>query len=201
MKKVIIIIAIVFVVFNFAVIGSFYFSPSKNMELIERNLLPLEISNLQTRIESILVLTPFADGKYWLTMRTIKWKDDNSDRVVNVPAFFVTDFASDPWLFRREVASWGRHGTAAIIHDFLYWDQKSSRETADDVMYEVIKEFGVKYLARVTIFAAVRLFGWEAWKDNRHYKREGRMRLFSGEILPKPYETYEEFEKRIRISK
>jgi Protein of unknown function (DUF1353) len=40
--------------------------------------------------------------------------------VVNVPPKFKTDFASVPRPFWFWLAPWGRHGRAAIVHDFLY---------------------------------------------------------------------------------
>jgi hypothetical protein len=40
--------------------------------------------------------------------------------VVNVPPGFVTDFASVPRVVWFWIAPWGRHGRAAILHDFLY---------------------------------------------------------------------------------
>jgi hypothetical protein len=46
---------------------------------------------------------------------------DRSDaEVVNVPPGFVTDFASVPRPVWFWIAPWGRHGRAAIVHDFLY---------------------------------------------------------------------------------
>jgi hypothetical protein len=46
--------------------------------------------------------------------------DTEDSEVVNVPPKFRTDFASVPRLFWSLIAPWGRHGRAAIVHDFLY---------------------------------------------------------------------------------
>ncbi len=40
--------------------------------------------------------------------------------IVNVPPRFKTDFASVPRPFWFWISPWGRHGRAAILHDFLY---------------------------------------------------------------------------------
>lgn len=40
--------------------------------------------------------------------------------VVNVPPRFKTDFASVPRPFWFWISPWGRHGRAAVLHDFLY---------------------------------------------------------------------------------
>ncbi|MDP9389640.1 MAG: DUF1353 domain-containing protein [Actinomycetota bacterium] len=39
---------------------------------------------------------------------------------IHVPPGFKTDFASVPRPFWFWIAPWGRHGRAAILHDFLY---------------------------------------------------------------------------------
>ena len=39
---------------------------------------------------------------------------------VEVPTGFVTDFASVPRPLWWWIAPWGRHGRAAIVHDYLY---------------------------------------------------------------------------------
>ncbi|WP_139385602.1 DUF1353 domain-containing protein, partial [Salmonella enterica] len=45
--------------------------------------------------------------------------DDNSD-VIEVPAGFVTDFASVPRIFWTILPSDGKYAKAAIIYDYLY---------------------------------------------------------------------------------
>jgi hypothetical protein len=40
--------------------------------------------------------------------------------IIHVPPLFKTDFASVPRPLWFWVAPWGRHGRAAILHDFLY---------------------------------------------------------------------------------
>jgi len=46
--------------------------------------------------------------------------DTAESEVVNVPPRFRTDFASVPRPFWTIISPWGRHGRAAIVHDFLY---------------------------------------------------------------------------------
>ncbi|MDZ7679102.1 MAG: DUF1353 domain-containing protein [Acidimicrobiales bacterium] len=46
--------------------------------------------------------------------------NEYDSEVANVPPGFTTDFASIPRPLWWWVAPWGRHGRAAIIHDFLY---------------------------------------------------------------------------------
>lgn len=46
--------------------------------------------------------------------------DEDDSEVVNVPPGFTTDFASIPRPLWWWIAPWGRHGRAALVHDFLY---------------------------------------------------------------------------------
>lgn len=46
--------------------------------------------------------------------------DREDSEVVTAPPGFTTDFASVPRPFWFWIAPWGRHGRAAILHDFLY---------------------------------------------------------------------------------
>jgi Protein of unknown function (DUF1353) len=49
-----------------------------------------------------------------------RFVDTDESEVVTVPPNFVTDFASVPRPFWFVISPWGRHGRAAIVHDFLY---------------------------------------------------------------------------------
>lgn len=86
---------------------------------------------------------------------------------ITVPAGFVTDFASVP---RLPFAYWLMGGTArgpAIIHDFCYATHVLSRRQADAVFFEAMVDAGLWAWRRWPMWAAVRLFGWLAWKKDR----------------------------------
>lgn len=51
---------------------------------------------------------------------TYRLVDADDSEFVTVPPGFKTDFASVPRPFWFWLAPWGRHGRAAIVHDFLY---------------------------------------------------------------------------------
>lgn len=79
---------------------------------------------------------------------------------IEVPVGFATDFASVPRPLWWWIAPWGRHGRAAIIHDFLYQGgsitepgggeeparRRPSRSEADGIFRD-----GMKILDRVII--------------------------------------------------
>ena len=51
---------------------------------------------------------------------TYRLVDTDTSEVVTVAPGFVTDFASVPQPLWWWAAPWGRHGRAAIVHDYLY---------------------------------------------------------------------------------
>jgi Protein of unknown function (DUF1353) len=124
---------------------------------------------------------------------TYRVVDAEDAEVVTVPPKFVTDFASVPRPFWFAISPWGRHGRAAIVHDFLYQlggvtdpaagaMRRPPKSEADrifrqamGVLDEVIlgkKRFVRLRLAfawprRWTMWAAVALFGHWAYKKEQ----------------------------------
>lgn len=86
---------------------------------------------------------------------------------VTVPKGFVTDLASMPWAIRWLLPVNDRHRPAAVLHDFMYRDQKTTRAEADALFYVAMEECGVPRWKRDLIYAGVRTGGWAAWKSNQ----------------------------------
>lgn len=80
-----------------------------------------------------------------------------------VPAGFDTDYASIPRIFWNIYPPDGSYTEAAVIHDFLYYEQPFDRDECDLVFYEAMTALGVPWLRRQIIYRAVRLGGWHAW--------------------------------------
>lgn len=81
--------------------------------------------------ENVTVVNRLSDRVYdWQLCEPVSYylADPGGETVV-VPPCFVTDFASVPRPFWWWIAPWGRHGRAAIVHDFLY--QQGSVTAAD----------------------------------------------------------------------
>ena len=102
---------------------------------------------------------------------------------VCVPTGFVTDFTSVPIGLRNIVPTTGRHGKAAVVHDFLYrcrqvtvmdLDGSTSRlvtrKEADEIMLEAMTVLGVRWSLRQTIYLGLRAGGWVTW--NRYRRGE-----------------------------
>ena len=98
-------------------------------------------------------------------------------RAIEVKAGFATDGASVPRPFTAFIRPWGRHGKAAVLHDWLYrwagwravWrtfmpDARNARHAADLVFLEAMAVLHVPLHRRLLIYAAVRAGGWVAWR-------------------------------------
>jgi len=74
-----------------------------------------------------LIVTPMPDGRRWKLWKEFTYHIGSrwSQNKVTVPAGFITDFASIPWVFWTILPSWGRYGKAAVIHDWLYQNKET----------------------------------------------------------------------------
>jgi hypothetical protein len=104
---------------------------------------------------------------------------EGSQDQITVPVGFETDFASVPRPFWAILPKWGKYGNAAVIHDWLYWEQGRSRPAADAILLEGMVVLGVSAVVRQTIYTAVRLFGWLAWYRNQADRADGYERVLT----------------------
>jgi hypothetical protein len=77
-----------------------------------------------------------------------------------------------------------RHIVAAIVHDYLYWEQTCSRDEADEVLRLAMQDSGVPKWKAEAIYRAVRLGGGAAWESNATARAAGKPR-----IIPLAYEN------------
>lgn len=81
-------------------------------------------------------------------------------REITVPQGFVTDFASVPRLPVAYLLAGGCANEAAVIHDYLYRNQKlCSRADADAVFEEAMGVTGQPWWRRKMMYLGVRIFG------------------------------------------
>jgi hypothetical protein len=100
------------------------------------------------------------DDKYWEVMEDYFYQ--TSRGVIVVPKGFKTDYASVPRIFRNIINSYGKHGRGAVVHDWLYSNQCKidiTREEADKIFLEIMKECGVGSIKRNLMYRMVRMFG------------------------------------------
>jgi hypothetical protein len=127
-------------------------------------------------------VTLFIDGNNCLLNEQLEYHPEGTTNVIVVPAGFVTDFASIPRAFYSVYLPTGRYQWAAVVHDYLYWEQTTTREEADKVLLHAMTESGVSSINRKIIYDAVRLGGGAAWDNNRKEKTAGFPR-----IIPEQY--------------
>ena len=100
------------------------------------------------------------DDKYWEVLEEYSY--ETSKGLVVVPKGFRTDYASVPRIFRNIINSYGKHGRAAVVHDWLYSSKCTlniTREEADKIFLEIMKECDVGVFKRNLMYRMVRMFG------------------------------------------
>jgi hypothetical protein len=133
----------------------------------------------------ILKVSPLGDGDNWILLEEFKYYDtrvigsEAEPYWITVPPKLMTDFASVPPVFRSLVSNWGKHGNAAVLHDYLYWEQKltKSHKKADDIFLDAMKVMEVKAWRRFIVYWSVRLGGAAAWRGNIKKRNRGWNRI------------------------
>ncbi|CAK9889529.1 hypothetical protein PS652_02358 [Pseudomonas fluorescens] len=127
-----------------------------------------------------LFIGRFADPVYYLR-EPIGWRPGRGEigkhEAVEVPVGFVTDFASIPREFYSLLRPDGLYAYAAVIHDYLYWDQSLERDACDEILKLCMKDFRIDFATVTTIYTGVHAGGWKAWADNAELKRRGEKRI------------------------
>lgn len=150
-----------------------------------------------------LVVCP-VDATCWILHApfTFVCEFNGSERRFTAPENFVTDFASIPPGLRVIAPRWGGYGWAAVIHDFLYWEQSIERREADEVFLNAMKASGVPAWRRTPIYWAVCAFGCYAWRKNATLKASDPTARIRTRPLPNPFgirkwkQEYEETKRR-----
>ncbi len=124
-----------------------------------------------------LIVSPLPDGKRWVLRKEFSYDvgEENSGETIKVPIGFITDFASVPRMFWWLYPKWGKYGNAAVIHDYLYWEQleKYPRNRADEIFLEAMNVLDVKESTANRLYWAVKNFAKGAWKNNTKAKAQG----------------------------
>jgi hypothetical protein len=149
-------------------------------------------------IDSPLYMGRFKDPMYFL-LKPISWTPNfvktSKMAEVMVPKGFVTDLASIPALFYSWLRPDGNYAYAAIIHDYLYWEQSRPKEQADEILKSAMEDLQVDHSKIVAIYSAVSLGGGQAWDQNKRLKAEGEKRILR-KYPPNAGISWEEWKKR-----
>ncbi|MEH2489383.1 hypothetical protein V1280_005322 [Bradyrhizobium sp. AZCC 2230] len=141
-----------------------------------------EVFSSGKAVKGGLYLYRFSDEMYALT-QPISWAPNaNSPKDlqrVDVPKGFITDFASVPRIFWSVLPRDGTYLYPAIVHDYMYWNQSTSRDQADETLREGMQDFSVDPISLNAVYWGVRAGGWVAWNKNAKLKAEGARRTLS----------------------
>ena len=101
-----------------------------------------------------------SDENFQLTSDLV-YESDIAKRTINVPAGFVTDFAS----FKLGMMRISIAREAAVVHDYCYRTKGFiSKRLADLVFLEAMKVTGIGWWRRTILYEAVRWFGRFSYK-------------------------------------
>jgi len=132
-----------------------------------------------SRFTNMLLVSPLPDGKTWIIRSDFGYDvgEEGSKETINVPIGFMTDFASVPRILWGAIPRWGKYGNAAVVHDFMYWQQSYPRKRADEILLEGMKVLGVSKILYRTIYYSVRFFGALAWRNNAGRKKNNLQKI------------------------
>jgi hypothetical protein len=147
-------------------------------------------------------LLAFGDDRDWIVLDPVVYLIGDTADSIEVPAGFVTDLASIPrqfWGPPLYLTPTGQYSRAAIIHDYLYWSQKCSREQADRLLVIAMKESKVVPFDEALIYKGVNVGGKGAWKQNAKDKQSGLPRILPQDYRqpPDPNMTWTEYAKQL----
>jgi len=87
------------------------------------------------------------------------------EHIITVPVGYETDFASVPQLFWNIVPPVGKYTIAAVVHDYLYDAKLFTKAETDSIFYDLMRKRGVGKFTAGILYAAVRTFGFMAWRS------------------------------------
>lgn len=107
----------------------------------------------------------YMDGINYRLLSEFDFASEEAERIVRVPAGFITDFASVPRFFWRVLPPTGQYGKAAVVHDYLYRTHLAPKVVADRVFLEGMRVLDVPRWKANIMYAAVHLFGGGAYAN------------------------------------
>lgn len=116
---------------------------------------------------SELIIKPVR-GDHWELVEPLYYLTDDQF-VIQVPAGFQMDLASIPAIFQPLFPVHGKHTRAAVVHDWLYYNQGMvegrtfTRLECDQIFLQAMIELGVSWVKRKAMYLGVRVGGWAMW--------------------------------------
>lgn len=111
--------------------------------------------------QPIMLFNQTKDGRKLFTLDAeFPYCDVETGKVIVVPRWYVTDFASVPWYGQGFVDPQGPTARAAIVHDWLYTiGEPGKRAEADAIFHRAMLKYGVQPFQANVAYKAVQLGG------------------------------------------
>jgi hypothetical protein len=111
--------------------------------------------------QPVMLFNQTKDGRKLFTLDAeFPYCDIETGKVIVVPRWYVTDFASVPWYGQGFVDPQGPTARAAIVHDWLYTiGEPGRREEADAIFLRAMIKYGVSPFQANIAYQAVRIGG------------------------------------------
>ena len=158
----------------------------------------IELAESAKSIDSPLYMGRFREPMYFL-IEPISWTPRFTEARklsnVTVPKGFVTDLASIPPIFYSFLRPDGEYAYAAIIHDYLYWEQNVSIDTANSTLKAAMQDLKVDPFKVEAIYSAVSWGGQKYWDQNKKMKEQGERRYLQ-QFPPTAAVSWEDWKKR-----
>ena len=111
--------------------------------------------------QPVMLFNQTKDGRKLFTLDAeFPYCDVQTGKLIVVPRWYVTDFASVPWYGQGFVDPQGPTARAAIVHDWLYTiGEPGKRQEADDIFLRAMLKYGVPPFQANLAYKAVRIGG------------------------------------------
>jgi hypothetical protein len=124
----------------------------------------------------------YYNEKYYILNSIIQAKTNKyTNYQIQVLPGLWTDGASIPKVLWSIVGSplTGKYVRASIVHDALYSAQILKRKECDLVLLELMEQDNVPKWKRLSMYYAVRLFGWSHWNKRKFdIKKKSKVKTF-----------------------
>lgn len=116
------------------------------------------------------------DDNLWMLMDHFSYTGDDNI-TYSAPKGMLTDLTSIPRQLWDLLPPFGRYSGAAVIHDYLYQSQITTKEIADRVLEEAMDMVNVPHFIKQLIYEGVKIGGQIAW--DQHSKEIAASRLLN----------------------
>jgi hypothetical protein len=154
--------------------------------------LALVLSHCASQMRPVPVVA-FTDHRHAMLFSEMVYEEAETGQKIVVPEGFVTDHASIPPSIKHYFEIGGQaYQYPAILHDWLYWSQTTTRAEADAIFNSAMKDCGVGDVKRRAILAGVRAGGGKAWEKNRKEREAGLIK-----VIPAAYRDPQTWPKNV----